>query len=532
MSLHGRLGKHAASRPTALAVTDEQGTLTYRELQRDVDVVRDALVDHGIGPGKRVGVVAPRSKESLVVFLAALECGASYVPLDPTGPVARSVDILGQSNVSTLVVPGDETSETRELIKTMPRPASVLTVARVGTTVEVDVLHEASVETRRSEVPADEAYVFFTSGSTGRPKGVSLSTRNAEAFMEWATQYFDIGPDAQIASTTPLTFDLSVFDLYAFLFGGGTLHFMPDRAKRIPRTHVAFLRESRTTHWLSVPGALTLLSSAGALRDEAVPDLRHLSWCGEVLSAPVVIDLMETLPGVTLTNLYGPTETATASTYYTVLDRPQPDDRVPIGVPCDGEVVLVLDEEGRELPAGETGEICIGGVGVANGYLEPVEGSSPFVTYEVNGRPERFYRTGDIGYRDESGLLHFVGRADSQLKVRGFRVEIGEVEAVIRALPIVHDAAVVAIDGGLEGMRLCCSLAPLDSDTTLADVQAALRSRLPEYMFPSDWTLVDELPALPNGKTDRKRLRDDFARAYADRKQRAAAAVRRVRTGP
>jgi acyl-coenzyme A synthetase/AMP-(fatty) acid ligase len=243
--------------------------------------------------------------------------------------------------------------------------------------------------------------------------------------------------------------------------------------------------------------------------------LKRVLWCGEVLSTPTLIYWMRKLPHVAFTNLYGPTEATIASSYHTVPACPK-DDRstIPIGTPCDGEALLVLDGELKAMPPGEIGELYIAGAGLSPGYWrDPAKTSAAFIERAgADGLPERIYRTGDLAKAGEDGLTYFVGRADTQVKCRGYRVELGEVESALQTVKGVAEQAVVAVDtGGFEGAILCCAFVAKPGETlTAASLRTELSRLLPSYMLPSRWMQLDALPKNANGKIDRPLLKERF----------------------
>jgi acyl-coenzyme A synthetase/AMP-(fatty) acid ligase len=258
---------------------------------------------------------------------------------------------------------------------------------------------------------------------------------------------------------------------------------------------------------------LTYLTRFDAVRPGDFPELRRLLWCGEVFPTPALQYWMERLPHVTFTNLYGPTETTIASSYYTVPTPPaDPEQRIPIGAPCPGEELLILDETRAPVPQGEVGEICIRGVGVTLGYWRDEEKTARAFLPCPDRPGERMYTTGDLGFRGPDGLVYCVGRADSQIKSRGHRIELGEIETALNTLPEIGQVAVVArrIDG-FGGVDICCAYVPRNGvELTTRQVREGLSRLLPKYMLPVRWQRLAELPRNANGKIDRVALVELF----------------------
>ena len=327
------------------------------------------------------------------------------------------------------------------------------------------------------------AHILFTSGSTGAPKGVLVTHANVIAFVEWARQYFGIAAGDRVSGHSPLHFDLSTFDIYGALPAGAVLHLVASELSLLPPKLGSFIRESRLTQWFSVPSAMNLLARFDAIAPGSLPDLERVIWCGEVLPTPTLDYWMERVPHATFTNLYGPTETTIASSYHRIRERPaSPTEPIPIGTACPGEELLVLDAAGRGLPPGREGDLYIGGVGVTTGYWRDEERTrQAFVPDPRPGRDGVLYRTGDLARVDGDGLFFFLGRRDSQIKSRGHRIELGEVEAAVSTLPVLEEHAVVAVlSDGFDGVAIGCAYAtPAEVAPACAEARApAAPSRL------------------------------------------------------
>jgi acyl-coenzyme A synthetase/AMP-(fatty) acid ligase len=261
---------------------------------------------------------------------------------------------------------------------------------------------------------------------------------------------------------------------------------------------------------------MTYLSKFEAVKHDDFPALERVLWCGEVLPTPILLDWMRRLPHATFTNLYGPTEATIASSFYTVTEMPATEtDSIPIGVPCAGEELLVLDEQLRPVPTGETGDLYIAGVGLSPGYWRDEEKTAAAFLPDPRSSDDpadRIYKTGDLARLDEDGFVYFLGRADSQIKSRGHRIELGEIEAALNALDAIKECAVVGVEtGGFEGTAICCAYAPAEDTVTPVRLREELRKHLPGYMIPTRWLARDELPKNVNGKIDRRTLRESFA---------------------
>jgi non-ribosomal peptide synthetase component F len=309
-------------------------------------------------------------------------------------------------------------------------------------------------------------------------------------------------------------FDLSTWDLFGGFAAGAEVHLVSARLNLFPGRLVDFIRAHRLTQWFSVPSLLAYLARFDAVQPDAFPDLRRIIWCGEVFATPALRYWMERVPQASFTNLYGPTETTIASSYFTVAAPPsEPGTAVPIGRACGGETLHILGPDLRSLPPGEVGEIAVGGAGVTLGYWrDPERTEAAFVS--LPSQPgERVYRTGDLGMRDQAGLVHFLGRKDSQIKARGHRIELGEIEAALHAIPEIAQGAVVALAAErFGGHMICCAYVPrAGTEIPPAAARERLAALVPRYMLPVRWRAMERLPANANGKVDRVALRDMFA---------------------
>jgi len=367
----------------------------------------------------------------------------------------------------------------------------------------------------RQASPAEPAHILFTSGSTGVPKGVVITHSNVTSFVEWARRHFEFGASERFSGHTPLHFDLSTFDVFGTFATGAELHMVPHETTLSPFKLAEFIHSAELTQWFSVPSVLNYMAKFDAVKYGDFPSLRRVLWCGEVLPTPVLSYWMRRLPHVRFTNLYGPTEATIASSFYDVPACPN-DERapIPIGAPCDGEELIVLDADLQPVPQGVIGDLYIAGTGLSPGYWrDPEKTAAAFLRVSRGSNSnDRIYRTGDLARRCEDGLVYFIGRNDTQIKSRGYRIELGEIETALSALPGLQESAVVAIDrGGFESWLICCAyvLHPSSHATSLS-VRKELEKHIPNYMIPARWMSCAVLPKNANGKIDRPRLKELF----------------------
>lgn len=498
------------SNDTAIVMDSEQ--LTYDELERTSNQMARLLIERGVHAGDRVCLLQPKAPIAIVSMLATLKAGGIYVPLDIASPAPRVQSIL--ASAEPRVVLG--CSAAGELAQSLDFSEAEL--GSVEGTLEGAVFGPgAHANCDDHPLPAvtgpdDPAHLLFTSGSTGTPKGVMITHAMVGAFLDWALPYFGHQPGDRISGHPPLHFDLSTFDIYGTLSCGAELHLPPPNIL-LPQHLASFIREAELTQWFSVPSTFAYMMRGNAIEDHDFPSLKRIIWCGEVLPPAVLAHWMARVPQPTYTNLYGPTEATIASTFHPVDSVPEDmTTPIPIGTPCAGEDVLVLDERLLPVEPGEIGELHIEGAGLSPGYWRDAERTqAAFVVDSHTGG--RRYRTGDLGRCDETGVLHYVGRVDSQIKSRGYRIELGEIETALSAIAGVAECAVVAVPSeGFEGTAICCAWAArADAELDPRTLRRALTEVLPSYMLPSRWLHFEELPKNVSGKIDRRLLKERFA---------------------
>jgi len=489
------------SRP-ALEVGGER--FTYRQLAGMAESLAAQIRRDRETVPRRIGLLAERSLPAYVGYLAVQRLGASVVPLNPAFPQARTQHMLAASETGLVLADP----------KLAPPPLGGIRLLAVDPAPDREP--SPPLPPLRDD-PGAEAYLLFTSGSTGTPKGVPIRQGNVSAFLTAVRDRYGLAPGARCSQCFDLTFDLSVFDLFAVWAAGATL-VVPSRNDLL--RPVRFVTDHALTHWFSVPSAISRAQAGGRLQPGSMPSLRHSLFCGEPLTRHQARAWQEAAPGSALTNLYGPTELTIACSDFTLPPDPgawpaTPHDVLPIGLPYPGLEHTVLDDAGNPAPEGE---LCVRGPQRFDGYLDPAANHGRFHPASAAVRagavpPDHWYRTGDrVTTRD--GALVFLGRADQQVKINGYRVELGEIEAALRSLDGVTDAVVVAVPEAADtlGLHAVC-LAP---DGEAARLRTELVRTLPGYLVPRRVFTVGRLPSNASGKVDRPAVAD-FVRTALER---------------
>ncbi|SET77616.1 non-ribosomal peptide synthetase [Variovorax sp. OV084] len=484
--VHRQIEAHAKHRPDAPALVFGDEALSYGELNARANRLAHRLIGMGAGPDVLVGICVERSTEMMVGILAVLKAGGAYVPLDPEYPADRLSYLVEDSGIALLLTQ----SHLRNLIPN----ADALQVLELDT---LDTASESEADPQVSLHGEHLAYVIYTSGSTGRPKGAAIRHCSLFSCMAWMQEFYTLAGADTVLHKAPFGFDVSVWEMFWPLTSGARLVIANPGDHRDPVRLVELIQKHQITTLNFVPSMLQAFLAYEGI--EATTKLKHIICGGEAMPAATQREALQRLSGATLQNLYGPTETTIHVTQWTCRDDGS--SQVPIGRPISETQAYVLDASLNEVPAGVAGELYLGGINLARGYLKrPALTAERFIA-AANG--SRLYRTGDLVRWNNEGQLEYLGRIDHQVKVRGFRIELGEIEAQLQAQPEVREAVVVANEGPA-GARLVGYVSGQGIDT--ATLRERLAEALPDYMVPSVIVVLDALPLNANGKVDRKAL--------------------------
>ena len=498
LCVHQLFERQAARRGDAIAIEFGDDKITYAELNLQANRLAHALREQGIGVGQRVGLFIERSLAMFVGLLGIQKSGAAYVPLDPAYPAERVRATLEAGGITLLV-------SQESLLPALPDyDGKVICLDR-----DRLLLEQQSGENPESGVtPDDLIYVIFTSGSTGKPKGVELGHRGVVNLLDWMGEELNFTERGVFPALASFAFDMSIPELYLALAAGGTVALAPKQLAADGEELARFLRKHSATLVHATPTTWSLLLEAGFTGE-------NITRCigAEPLPAELFGRLMDAAPGTPLYNFYGPTETTVWSTYQCFETSA---DRIVIGRPLANTQLYIVDREGNPTPIGVPGELLIGGDGVAKGYLnQPELTAEKFIPDTFARDPKALlYRTGDLGRYLPDGRVEFAGRIDHQVKIRGFRIELGEIETVLTQMPSVRECVVLAREDEAGDKRLVAYVVTeAGAIAETREMREWVKQRLPEYMVPTAFVVLERMPLSPNGKVDRKALPAPMAEA-------------------
>ncbi|MBS3183954.1 non-ribosomal peptide synthase/polyketide synthase [Pseudomonas sp. PCH44] len=512
--VHQLFEQHVMLQPQAPALTFADRTLSYAELNAEANRLAQYLRSQGVGPDVLVGIAAERSVEMVVGLLAILKAGGAYVPLDPEYPQDRLAYMFEDSGITLLLTQS-------HLRDGLPIPAG-LAVLDLDRAEAWDALGAHNPEVALH--PENLAYVIYTSGSTGKPKGAGNRHVALHNRLAWMQEAYQLTATDSVLQKTPFSFDVSVWEFFWPLMEGARLVMALPGDHRDPARLAELITRERISTLHFVPSMLqAFVGDENAAR---CTSLQRIICSGEALPVELQRQTLALLPQSGLYNLYGPTEAAIDVTHWTCVEEGK--DAVPIGQPIANLQTYVLDGELNPVSPGVTGELYLGGIGLARGYhRRPSLTAERFVTSPF-GTGQRLYRTGDLARQREDGVIEYAGRIDHQVKIRGLRIELGEIEARLQEQDAVREAVVVAADGP-SGKQLVAYLVAGQADS-LEAIKAHLAAVLPDYMVPAQWVLLERMPLSPNGKLDRKALpkpelgqsRREYVAPQSDLEQRLA----------
>ena len=482
--------------PNKIVFADEHNEISYKDFVQEAKTMAAGLAKI-VKPCSPIAVLGNKSVETLVAFFASIYAGCFYVPLNPAHPNDRKQRILNKLNNPYLIVTSGE------IAPDFVEKSKILTSQnlRGGDFLDFESRLAGQIDT-------DPLYVIFTSGSTGEPKGIAVSHRSVIDFIEEFTDQFDMDENEVFASQAPFDFDVSVKDIYSTIKCGATMQIVPKAKFSFPTMLIDYLCERKVTTLVWAVSALCIISGFRSFSYKIPTTIKKVLFSGEAMPIKQLNYWKKYLPDVKYVNLYGPTEITCTCTFYEIPQGPFEGEALPIGRAFTNERIVLLKEDGTTTKTpNEQGEICVVGSALSLGYYNsPVETANAFVKNpEQTAYEEKMYKTGDLGFYDEEGLLQFCGRKDYQIKYMGHRIELGEIETATLTLKGVSRAVCIFEEKKQKIFMFC------QSEIEPAEINTYLRTKLPAFMIPHHIVVVKAMPLTENGKVNRKKLMEEFA---------------------
>lgn len=488
--------KTVSSFPNKLALVDEVSKLTFVELRQRAQLIAYHISKRNTSINTPIAIYLPKSNEGIATFLATMYSGNCYAPLDTKNPVPRMQSILEILKPSCIITNNQYLGN---LKKCNPQVEIInideLDSAKVG---HVPFNYLKCIDT-------DPAYILHTSGSTGVPKGVVISHLSIIDYIHWVIETFNISENEVIGNQTPFIFDMSTLDIYLMLFKGATLHLIPEKNFIFPATLLEYINNNAINLIFWVPSVLISIANLRLLDTIKIPTVKKVLFGGEVMPSKHLQYWIQNLdPEVVYGNLYGPTEITGTCTCYVVDETFREDQPLPIGKPCRNTDILILNEANEPCKIGEKGELCVRGSSLALGYWNNFEKTNAtFVQNPLNKSvPERIYRTGDIVFLNELGQFIYVGRKDFQIKLYGYRIDLGEIEHAILS---VFDTINAGVFFNKKNNEIVLAY-EADTEISVREFRIKLSEVLSKHMIPAKYIKMDPLPKSPSGKIDRSLL--------------------------
>ena len=508
-------GRWAVETPDQVAFRFADRDLSYAELWRRAGQLARTLQDQGIKPGDRVGIHMHKCIEVPIAVYGVLRAGAVYVPLDPNAPPERLAKIANHCGIRFLVVQNPRTLKLVDWVDEARQLRTILGVPKLAgincpslSWEMISAADDEPMDVRQST--ADLAYIIFTSGSTGTPKGISHTHRSGGNYARLAAETYGLTAADRLGNHAPLHFDISTMDYLAGPLVGAATVLIPEAYTKLPASLSQLVERERLTIWYSVPYALVQLLARGSVDQRDMSSLRWVIYGGEPFPVQHLYRLMELWPHARFSNSYGPAEVNQCAYYHLPVNAPQEAaPSIPIGSIWGTAKYLIVNQQDQTVKPGEAGELLVCTPTMMQGYWEQPELNARAFYNEIktDGSVDCYYRTGDLAYLNDAGVLEYVGRKDRQIKIRGYRVELDEIESALATLqgvlesgcyPVVEGGRVQAIEASIrvrQGVEL-----------DVEQVQARLKALLPSYALPRQVDICEDLPRTTSGKVDRKKL--------------------------
>lgn len=483
-----------------VAYADEEKEITFKQLEKYSQNIGMQIIKLTENINKPIVVLVDRNVDSLIAFFGILYSGNFYVPIDNKMPIERIKRVLEKVNPSFILY----NNKDKELFESINNEYVGI---EINYTNEIKIDNNKLIDIRNRVLDIDPVYVIFTSGSTGTPKGIVIAHKNVIDFTDWMVNAIGFDENDIMANQAPFYFDLSVKDIYVTLKVGATMHILTRKQLMFPILLVKYLNEKNVTSLIWATSAFNLIASSNVLETVVPEHVNKVVLGGEALMARNLNIWKKKLPNVKFVNLYGPTEVTVDCTYHIIDKEYKDEEEIPIGRACENKEVLLLNENLEEVPVGTIGEICVRGTGIAKGYFGDEEKTKKvFVQNPLNNSyRDIIYKTGDMGIKDENGLIYFKSRMDGQIKHMGYRIELGEIERAISSMKNVNSVACLF---DIQKDKIICVF---EGEATNQEIISHIQKLIPKYMFPNIIYNVEKMPHNANGKIDRVKLKECYA---------------------
>lgn len=472
--------------------------LEYRNLARSIGTYLINIIKDKNMP---IVIYMQKSCKELISFMGILYSGNYYCPMPYNSPDERSIQILSVLNMPYIITDNENLNKIRTW--NIPEDKILIYEKMLDTKINNEIIDKVL----NKIIDTDPAYTIFTSGSTGIPKGVVVPHRAIIDYIQWEIEEFNLCEQNKLANQAPFHFDASIPDIYTPLFTGASLYIIPEKLFIFPLKLIKYINKYEINTLIWIPSALIMLTNKDVLSKCRINNLRLVMFCGEVMPNKYLNIWRKVYPSTLFVNLYGPTETTYASTYYKVNRKFEDDEVLPIGYPCKNTDIILIDDTGNKVTdINVAGEICIKGSGVALGYYGKFENTAFCINPCNKDFPEIIYKTGDLGKINEYGELIYIGRNDFQIKHMGYRIELGEIENAIRSLDKIRNGCVL-YDEKSQNITLFYEA---DNDCDKNYIICNIKDKIPKYMYPTKFYRFDEIPLNINGKIDRNLLKKYF----------------------
>lgn len=512
--LHQSVSEHARHRPDHDAFRCREERLSYQELDTKSNQLANYLISLGVKPSDRVGIYLTKSIKIPISTFGIMKAAAAYVPIDPSSKAERLSYILENCGINILIT-NDAKLKTIEQLDLSDCPLKRVIGISENRSSNFQTATWQAVFQTDSAIPTvpcceeDLAYVMYTSGSTGAPKGLMHTHSSGMTYARHSADLYSVTHDDVLGNHAPLHFDISTFEYLTGPLVGATTVLIPEEAMLFPSALSELVQEERLSFWYSVPLALIQLLTRGSMEDYDLSSLRWVLFGGEPFPPKYLKELIKKLPNARFCNLYGPAEVNQCSYHHIPKDRPLDDQPIPIGQIWPAAHHLLLDADEQIIDAEGSGELLISSASMMQGYWgrPDLNAKAFYIGEPVSGFTRRYYRTGDILRRDSQGILHFIGRRDRQIKLRGYRIELDEVEAAFTRQEEVEEAAAILMEDE-QGEKYILAVASTVPDNQLDPKRAlqAAKAALPSYAVPQQLLPTNEFPRTGSGKIDRTKL--------------------------